>query len=346
MPLLLARRLHWTDAHAGLLLFAGYAALSFLWTPSSIHGLAATCVAILALLSFQVGVETKDLRPMFVGASLGLVFSLINIFHFHLGFVSDPTPPSGLFENKNRLGEVAALVTIGAIVYRLWWFVPVPLAIVFLSNNRGALIGLAAAFAVALWGHTRYAVAAVLLFVFTVALALLLVTSHGGVDGFTTELQRAAIWSDTVLGFDWFGHGIGSYRPLVTSVGPFVTWHPLHAHNDWLQLLFVYGLGSVFLIPFALALHYRQEAVLVLVGAGGLALVQSPLSNPAALFIIAASLGSLSKPEVSMNMLSGLTKKSPPATDSSSKHPGGSVNSDTTRGSTAPTPKTIGGRCA
>lgn len=45
-------------------------------------------------------------------------------------------------------------------------------------------------------------------------------------------------------------------------------------------------------------------------------------------------------------LLSGLTKKSPPATDSSSKYPGGSVNSDTTRTSTAPTPKTIGGRCA
>lgn len=45
-------------------------------------------------------------------------------------------------------------------------------------------------------------------------------------------------------------------------------------------------------------------------------------------------------------LLTGLSKKSPPACDSSHKHPGGSVDNDTTRSSTAPTPKTLGERCA
>ena len=46
------------------------------------------------------------------------------------------------------------------------------------------------------------------------------------------------------------------------------------------------------------------------------------------------------------SMLSGLTTKSPPASDSSMKPPSGSVNSDTTRSGTAPNPGTIGGRVA
>lgn len=42
----------------------------------------------------------------------------------------------------------------------------------------------------------------------------------------------------------------------------------------------------------------------------------------------------------------GLKTRSPKAIDSSYRYPGGSVNADTTRSSTAPTPKTITGRTA
>jgi hypothetical protein len=48
----------------------------------------------------------------------------------------------------------------------------------------------------------------------------------------------------------------------------------------------------------------------------------------------------------SKGMLSGLSVKSPPASDSSQKPPSGSVNSDTTRKDTAPQQATIGPRCA
>lgn len=45
-------------------------------------------------------------------------------------------------------------------------------------------------------------------------------------------------------------------------------------------------------------------------------------------------------------MTSGLTTKSPKAVDASMKCKGGSVDSDTTRSATAPTPSTLGGRTA
>ena len=45
-------------------------------------------------------------------------------------------------------------------------------------------------------------------------------------------------------------------------------------------------------------------------------------------------------------MLKGLTNKSPPASDSSTRPPSGSVNSETTRKEVAPGQPTIGPRCA
>lgn len=47
------------------------------------------------------------------------------------------------------------------------------------------------------------------------------------------------------------------------------------------------------------------------------------------------------------NLYSGLTKKAPAPVDSSMKiHSGSTVNSEPTRSSTAPTPRTIDGRVA
>lgn len=46
------------------------------------------------------------------------------------------------------------------------------------------------------------------------------------------------------------------------------------------------------------------------------------------------------------DMLKGLSRKSPPAEDSSMRPKGGRVDNEATRTSTAPTPKTLGPRCA
>ena len=47
------------------------------------------------------------------------------------------------------------------------------------------------------------------------------------------------------------------------------------------------------------------------------------------------------------NLMSGLKNTAPSGVDKSMSIPkGNSINSDTTRGGVAPTPKSIGGRCA
>lgn len=46
------------------------------------------------------------------------------------------------------------------------------------------------------------------------------------------------------------------------------------------------------------------------------------------------------------NMHAGLSRKSPPGVDKSMRMKGPSVNSDATRGGTAPTPRTLGPRNA
>ena len=44
------------------------------------------------------------------------------------------------------------------------------------------------------------------------------------------------------------------------------------------------------------------------------------------------------------DLLSGLKTRNPPASDKSMRLPGHSIDSDATRGKTAPTPKTLGPR--
>lgn len=46
------------------------------------------------------------------------------------------------------------------------------------------------------------------------------------------------------------------------------------------------------------------------------------------------------------NLLKGLKNKSPSSSDASTKLPGKNIDSDSTRGSTAPTPRTLGPRTA
>lgn len=46
------------------------------------------------------------------------------------------------------------------------------------------------------------------------------------------------------------------------------------------------------------------------------------------------------------NLLKGLTRKNPSASDASTRLPGKNIDQDATRSSTAPTPKTLGPRTA
>jgi O-Antigen ligase len=324
-------RFEWTRAHVWLAAFTVYVLLSCLWSPASPIGIGGALLALaVALMAFQVGAQSRTIAPVFVGASLALVG------YFIAAWISPQ------FDNKNLVGEVAALVVIGAAAYRLWWFVPVPLATLLLLDNRGAYLGLVAAAVAALWGPRRYALGVALFAAFVVGTVFLFFTSRVitslPTEPLDTGLQRAIIWGDALRNLSVFGHGAASYWSTINVLAPHAFWRPIHPHNDWLLLIYTYGVGSLLLLPLYPLLR-DGPAALVLIGFGAIAMVQSPASNPATLLIGGVCLGYAAQRRD--RRFSAMAKNS-----KGTATRGGSVNNDTTRTGTAPSPKTLGPRNA
>lgn len=279
-----------------------YAALSLLWTPNGWDGLDALAKLLLLAALFHVGAALPSLKPVYVGAALGIwVNSAVVIAQIANGAEDPPFLASGLFFNRNYLVEPAALVLIGVVVHRLWWLVPgllpsvLPLALLMpwnygasardllaLPQGRGALLALAAAGILALPGRTSRAIAA-LAALAALGLVALLATN-------ASLPQRAIIWLSTLDGMTWWGNGLGSFYTLFPSHAPawdFLVSRPVHAHNDFLELIYDLGLGG---LPFLAVLAgayvapWRAEHF-VLAGLMVEAAFGFPLHLPATVFV-------------------------------------------------------------
>ena len=73
-----------------------------------------------------------------------------------------------------------------------------------------------------------------------------------------TLTGRTAIWA-VALGFaweqPWFGHGLHSFRAVMPAFDLFEPWH---AHNEWLQQFFAYGLAGVAIVAGLYSSFFRQ----------------------------------------------------------------------------------------
>lgn len=301
LPLMLLsvrRLLRWTPAHWWLFLFVSYAVASYFWSDVPVEALAALCNLAIILLAFQVGVETERITPVFIGGALGLFASLVLVVLYRLGYEVDlygVAPPGGMFGNKNLLGEAAALVLIGCVVTGLWVLAVIPAAIVLLCGNRGALCAVLLVVVLTMWRERHQFLAAVAVFAFVaITISAFFFFYHPSTNGITSEHQRVLIWLTTLGDLAWFGHGAGSFWTSSAQVTMGLGWRSLHAHNDLLEAVYDYGVGSFLLVPFVLSLHQRRIG-LVLVGFIGLAFIQSPTSNPAAVFVAAVCAGWLAR---------------------------------------------------
>lgn len=282
----------WTISHFLGILCISYAALSLLWTPNIWDGLRGMSeLAILAGL-FHIGAAAPSLRPVYVGAALGLsVSSLLAVMQlFGLELVDRIEGPTGmgagLFMNRNYLGEPAALVLIGLIGHRLWWAVPLVLPAILLPTARGALLGLGVAGGVWLWGRSRVAAAVIILVIFCAAS----VAAYVGVNASFPD--RLTIWAATLDGMTWFGNGIGSFFTTFPSHAPgwdFLISRPVHAHNDWLELVYELGLPAAVLLAASSVLLFSQSCAkpecLILIALITEACLGFPLHFPATLFL-------------------------------------------------------------
>lgn len=82
-----------------------------------------------------------------------------------------------------------------------------------------------------------------------------------------TLTGRTAIWATAIImsiESPWFGHGLYSFRSLVPAFGSFEPWH---AHNEFLQQLFEFGLTGVVIVAsmygslFRFARRYRADSL-------------------------------------------------------------------------------------
>ncbi len=227
-----------TRAHLAGSALLGWAVLSVAWSPVplySLNGLWQTVV--LPAVCFCLGSQSSNLRPLFIGAGLGMVASSAVAIAQLAGWVDWPTIniPSGLFLNKNFMAEAAALVLIWLIAERVWWLAVPVMPAIALAGARGALLALGVGLALELWRRPSWLIGG--LMVADMALFGAGMVHHTTAS--TTE--RMDIWANASNGIGVFGSGIGSYG--FTSGQLLADGHPMHAHNDYLEL--VYELGMV-----------------------------------------------------------------------------------------------------
>jgi exopolysaccharide production protein ExoQ len=80
----------------------------------------------------------------------------------------------------------------------------------------------------------------------------------GSGDQIETLTGRTALWAVAFsMGLEkpWLGHGIYSFKALIPAIGGF---EPVHAHNEFLQQFFEYGLAGVVTVAMIYWTFFRQ----------------------------------------------------------------------------------------
>lgn len=187
---------------------------------------------------------------------------------------------SGTFASRTALAgvlEVMTFLSLGLLVWGrggagvkllLLWTAASGFVGLSLSLSRSAYLGVPAGVAVfallsfflvqrgALAHRNRLAAGALLLVVLSLALAIMIGAGSFSIRMRLTELKldeyREKIWFMTVppmLSLDaWLGAGANMFDQLSLRYrGGGFTAKPVHAHNDWLQLLVEYGRVGLFL---------------------------------------------------------------------------------------------------
>jgi hypothetical protein len=227
-----------TRAHlfgAALILWA---TLSVAWSPVPLYSLNGLWQAVaLPAVCFCLGSQASTLRPLFIGAGLGMVASSTVAIGQLAGWIDWPTIniPSGLFLNKNFMAEAAALVLIWLIAERVWWLAVPVMPAIALADAKGALLALAVGLVPLFWKTRSWVIGGLLV-------AVMALFDHAYVmNGTATMTERLDIWTGASHGIGMFGSGIGSYGFVSNQVLP--DGHAMHAHNDYLEL--VYELGMI-----------------------------------------------------------------------------------------------------
>lgn len=269
---------------------------------------------LLYVLTFYIGRSLDDLRPVFVGAALGLwVNSLVVAGQYFRIF--DPLLFRGgsnyaaLFGNYIPAAEAAGMVVIGLVVYRCWW----PIAGVvptLLAGARGPAVAFGVAAVCLAWTYSRRLTA--LAVVSAGAVLTVLVLLHP--DPLAGFEERLNVWRDLVPNLTVLGHGLGSFVidfPKYQDSTNALLVRFEYPHNDLLNLAYELGVVGVLLWAVLVFRVVRsgpcaeRYALVVFLVAGMLAF---PLYMPLTGFLAALCAGRLYRPGVQLRGVVGAVR--------------------------------------
>lgn len=279
LPWFFLRPLRLGVAHYLGLMFLGYATLSLLWAPVWQQGIWDLWQLALLAACFCLG-DRDDLPRLYKGLAIGIGINTLLAIGQHFGWQpvhhNNSDYPAGFFFNPDMLGESAALVSIALYSVRSYWPIALTLPAIFLSGGRAAILSIVVVILLEGWKRSR---------VVTALLALAILTT-AYLDNHKTSSfnERIALWSDTASGLTPFGHGAGSFFMLYPKYAlrtDTMSTRPEDPHNDYLGLIFQYGIGGLplFLI-FGMALFAEGSSRLVLLAFGLIAFVSFPIRIP------------------------------------------------------------------
>lgn len=294
LTLMLWGRIKMTSLHWVGLAFLVWVVVSLAWTESLPDGVMGLVQWLVIGGAFCLG-ASRDPRPIFVGLAIGLSINVILAILWKLGLRAVEQEsvgyPAGLFFAPNVFGSALALVLVAAIVFRIWWYLPIGLLGLFLSHFRAGVLSIAAAGLVWLWSKSKRG---------TIIAGLAFILAAGALL-WTKDLsslgQRLSLWHDLAPHLRWEGAGVGSYFHLYPTM---IDWAVvpnqrfLHPYNDFLEVIFEFGLGSCALwLILILALEVPLAARLILVAFLEQSLSFFPLALPLSAFAAALITGHL-----------------------------------------------------
>lgn len=246
---------------------------------------------VLAVL-FLVASQHRSPSLVMVALVIGLCAGAPIVVAQMLGLepVQNLATPSGLFLNRNVMGEVAACALVWTVAVaittnlRAWMLVPVPLLLSLSSGSRGALLACLCGGLYLFWsGRGRQWLSPALL---SLVLGIALVTWIRDPE-LGSVISRLDIWSMALSNIVPLGRGLETFGTLAPRY-EFV-------HNDYIQLAFELGVGA--LAALALLCHSlssgRHAAAegAALASLLGAALVSYPLHHPMGAAMVAVLAG-------------------------------------------------------
>ena len=234
VPWLLRDRHRFSVADLAAGLFLVWSSLTLWWSPAVLDGIGELLILVLLFSCFWLGHQITDMRPVWIGAGLGIAVSSAIALAQSLGLpliVGERTTTAALFANGNFMAEAAALVLVAALVERIWWLVPLLLPAFLLPLQRGSLLAAALALGVYVFGRPRAIVVAAFMGI------VLLLVAVAGKNPASIDMRLDA-WRAALSHLSFFGHGLG--------VGALVV--PPYLHNEFLNVAFETGLPGVLLL--------------------------------------------------------------------------------------------------